>query len=110
MLNAPTQLRYQQVYQAPRFLDTKYLLSNYKWPDEPLNVNQHLYICLVDSDFISFRVEGTYINSESDNVRYGVAYFGENYNALRILSKQDFDTNTDLETRKLDTYLSAYVP
>lgn len=110
LLNAPTQLRYQQVYQSPRFLDTKYLLSNYRWPNEPLNVNQHLYICLVDSDFISFRVEGTYMNGESDNIRYCVAYFGENYNALRILSKQDFDINTDLQTRRLDTYLSAYVP
>ena len=110
LLNAPTQLRYQQVYQAPRFLDSKYLLSNYKWPEEPLSVNQHLYLCLVDSDAISFRVDGAYINRKNDNIRYAVAYFGENYNVVRIVTKQDFDINTDLETRKLDKHLSAYVP
>ena len=110
LLNAPTQLRYPQEYKAPRFLDSKYLLSNYKWPEEPLSVNQHLYICLVDSDAISFRVDGSYMNRKSENIRYAVAYFGENYNVVRIVTKQDFDTNTDLETRKLDKHLSAYVP
>ena len=110
LLNAPTQLRYPQEYQAPRFLDSKYLLSNYKWPEEPLSVNQHLYLCLVDSDAISFRVDGAYMNRKNDNIRYAVAYFGENYNVVRIVTKQDFDTNTDLVTRQLDKHLSAYVP
>ena len=110
LLNAPTQLRYPQEYKAPRFLDSKYLLSNYKWPNEPESVNQHLYICLVDSDAISFRVDGAYMNRKNDNIRYAVAYFGENYNVVRIITKQDFDTNTDLETRQLDKHLSAYVP
>ena len=110
LLNSPTQLRYQQVYQAPKFLDTKYLLSNYKWPNEPLSVNQHLYICLVDSDSISFRVDGTYMNRKYNNVRYAVAYFGEDYDVVRIVTKQDFDTNTDLETRDLGNHLSSYVP
>ena len=110
LLNAPTQFQYQQVYQAPRFLDTKYMLSNYKWPNEPESINQHLYICLVDSDQISFRVEGEYMSREYINIRYAVAYFGENYNVVRIVTKQDFDTNTDLDTRKLDKHLSSYVP
>ena len=110
LLNAPTQLRYPQEYKAPRFLDSKYLLSNYKWPNEPESVNQHLYICLVDSDAISFRVDGAYMNRKNDNIRYAVAYFGENYNVVRIVTKQDFDTNTDLVTRQLDKHLSAYVP
>ena len=110
LLNAPTQLRYPQEYKAPRFLDSKYLLSNYKWPEEPLSVNQHLYLCLVDSDAISFRVDGAYMNRKNDNIRYAVAYFGENYNVVRIVTKQDFDTNTDLVTRQLDKHLSAYVP
>ena len=86
------------------------MLSNYKWPNEPESVNQHLYICLVDSDQISFRVDGTYMNRKYDNIRYAVAYFGENYNVVRIVTKQDFDTNTDLDTRKLDKHLSSYVP
>ena len=110
LLNAPTQLRYPQEYKAPRFLDSKYLLSNYKWPNEPESVNQHLYICLVDSDSISFRVDGAYMNRKYDNIRYAVAYFGENYNVVRIVTKQDFDINTDLVTRQLDKHLSAYVP
>ena len=110
LLNAPTQLRYPQEYKAPRFLDSKYLLSNYKWPNEPESVNQHLYICLVDSDAISFRVDGAYMNRKYDNIRYAVAYFGENQNVLRIVTKQDFDTNTDPVTRQLDKHLSAYVP
>ena len=110
LLNAPTQLRYPQEYKAPRFLDSKYLLSNYKWPNEPESVNQHLYICLVDSDAISFRVDGAYMNRKYDNIRYAVAYFGENYNVVRIVTKQDFDINTDLVTRQLDKHLSAYVP
>ena len=42
------------------------------------------------------------MNRKYDNIRYVVAYFGENYNVVRIVTKQDFDTNTDLETRKLD--------
>ena len=110
LLNAPTQLRYPQEYKAPRFLDSKYLLSNYKWPNEPESVNQHLYICLVDSDAISFRVDGAYMNRKNDNIRYAVAYFGENYNVVRIVTKQDFDINTDLVTRQLDKHLSAYGP
>ena len=109
IVNSQTQLQYKQLYQAPRFLDTKYLMRNYKWPDEPESVNQHLYICLVDSDAISFRVDGTYMNRKYDNVRYAVAYFGENYNAIRIVTKQDFDINTDLETRDLGNHLSGYV-
>lgn len=109
IVNSPTQLQYKQLYQAPRFLDTKYLMRNYKWPNEPESVNQHLYICLVDSDAISFRVDGAYMNRKYDNVRYAVAYFGENYNAIRIVTKQDFDINTDLETRDLGNHLSGYV-
>lgn len=109
IVNSPTQLQYKQLYQAPRFLDTKYLMRNYKWPDEPESVNQHLYICLVDSDAISFRVDGTYMNRKYDNIRYAVAYFGENYNAIRIVTKQDFDINTDLQTRDLGNHLSGYV-
>ena len=109
LLNAPTQLRYPQEYKAPRFLDSKYLLSNYKWPNEPESVNQHLYICLVDSDAISFRVDGAYMNRKYDNVRYAVAYFGEDYNVVRIVTKQDFDVNTDLQTRDLGNHLSGYV-
>ena len=110
LLNAPTQFQYQQVYQAPRFLDTKYMLSNYKWPNEPESVNQHLYICLVDPGLISFRIDGLYMNRLDNNVRYSVAYFGENYNAIRIVTAQDFDTNTDLATRDLGNFLSGYVP
>lgn len=109
LLNAPTQFQYQQVYQAPRFLDTKYMLSNYKWPNEPESVNQHLYICLVDSNQICFRVNGTYMSRKSNNIRYAVAYFGENYNVVRIVTKQDFDINTDLQTRDLGNHLSGYV-
>ena len=85
-------------------------MRNYKWPDEPLSVNQHLYICLVDSEQISFRSKGGYFSKKIDNARYAVAYFGKDYNAIRIVTKQDFDINTDLETRDLGNYLSGYVP
>ena len=110
IVNSPTQLQYKQIYQAPRFLDTKYLMRNYKWPDEPESVNQHLYICLVDSEQLSFRSKGGYFSKKTDNARYAVAYFGKDYNAIRIVTKQDFDINTDLETRDLGNYLSGYVP
>ena len=109
IVNSPTQLQYKQLYQAPRFLDTKYLMRNYKWPDEPESVNQHLYVCLVDSDVMCFRTDGAYIGRKSENIRYAVAYFGKDYNAIRIVTKQDFDINTDLETRDLGNHLSDYV-
>lgn len=110
LLNSPTQLQYKQIYQAPRFLDTKYLMRNYKWPNEPESVNQHLYICLVDSEQLSFRNKGGYFSKRNENARFAVAYFGKDYNAIRIVSKQDFDINTDLETRDLGNFLSGYVP
>ena len=109
LLNAPAQLQYKQLYQAPRFLDTKYLMRNYKWPNEPESVNQHLYICLVDSDSICFRVNGTYMSRARNNIRYAVAYFGEDYDVVRIVTDQDFDINTDLQTRDLGNHLSGYV-
>ena len=109
IVNSPTQLQYKQLYQAPRFLDTKYLMRNYKWPNEPESVNQHLYICLVDADAICFRVNGTYMSRARNNVRYAVAYFGEDYDVVRIVTDQDFDINTDLQTRDLGNHLSGYV-
>lgn len=110
IVNSPAQLQYKQLYQAPRFLDTKYLMRNYKWPAEPESVNQHLYICLVDPDVLCFKNKGSYFSKQNDNARYAVAYFGENYNAVRIVSKQDFDINTDLQTRDLGNFLSGYAP
>ena len=96
IVNSPAQLQYKQIYQAPRFLDTKYLMRNYKWPGEPESVNQHLYVCLVDSEVLCFKNKGSYFSKDKDNARYAVAYFGKDYNAIRIVSKQDFDINTDL--------------
>ena len=61
-VNSPAQLQYKQIYQAPRFLDTKYLMRNYKWPAEPESVNQHLYICLVDPEFLGFKNKGSYFS------------------------------------------------
>lgn len=29
---------------------------------------------------------------------------------MRLVSRQDFDLNTDLDTRKMDSFLSGYVP
>ena len=110
IVNSPAQLQYKQIYQAPRFLDTKYLMRNYKWPNEPESVNQHLYICLVNPDVLCFRNKGSYFSKDRDNARYAVAYFGKDYNAVRIVSRQDFDINTDLETRDLGNFLSGYVP
>lgn len=109
-VNSPAQLQYKQIYQAPRFLDTKYLMRNYKWPDEPESVNQHLYVCLVNPELLCFRSKGSYFSKQNDNARYAVAYFGKDYNAVRIVSKQDFDINTDLQTRDLGNFLSGYVP
>lgn len=36
------------------------------------------------------------MSRKSNNIRYAVAYFGEDYNVVRIVTKQDFDINTDL--------------
>ena len=109
MINLPSTVDARQIYSAPRFLDTRYFKTIYKWPGEQ-NVNQHLYICLMDSEVQAVKSQGTYFTWDNHHSRFVLAYFRKNDSLIRLVSRQDLDLNTDLETRKMDSFLSGYVP
>lgn len=89
-------------------MDTKYGMANYRWPGEN-NVNQHLYINLIDWRTICVREQGSYFG-KNDNAKFAVMYEDRTHVHLRVVSGQDFDTATDLDTRQMDQYLSGYAP
>lgn len=109
MINLPSTVDARQIYSAPRFLDTRYFKTIYKWPGEQ-NVNQHLYICLMDSEVQAIKSQGTYFTWDNHHSRFVLAYFRKNDSLIRLVSRQDLDINTDLDTRKMDSFLSGYVP
>ena len=109
IINLPSTVDARQIYSAPRFLDTRYFKTIYKWPGEQ-NVNQHLYICLMDSEVQAIKSQGTYFTWDNHHSRFVLAYFRKNDSLIRLVSRQDLDINTDLETRKMDSFLSGYVP
>lgn len=109
MINLPSTVDARQIYSAPRFLDTRYFKTIYKWPGEQ-NVNQHLYICLMDSEVQAIKSQGTYFTWDNHHSRFVLAYFRKNDSLIRLVSRQDLDLNTDLDTRKMDSFLSGYVP
>lgn len=109
MINLPSTVDARQIYSAPRFLDTRYFKTTYKWPGEQ-NVNQHLYICLMDSEVQAIKSQGTYFTWYNHHSRFVLAYFRKNDSLIRLVSRQDLDINTDLDTRKMDSFLSGYVP
>lgn len=111
IVNAPTSLQYKQLYSAPHFLDTRYGIANVHFDGEVDGVNQHLYICLVSPTEQLFRVQGEYWVQQKHNSAYMMLYDDlQGHIASRLVSYQDFDINTDLETRQMGTYLSSYVP
>lgn len=109
MINLPSTVDARQIYSAPRFLDTRYFKTIYKWPGEQ-NVNQHLYICLMDSEVQAIKSQGTYFTWDNHHSRFVLAYFRKNDSLIRLVSRQDLDINTDLDTRKMGSFLSGYVP
>lgn len=109
MINLPSTVDARQIYSAPRFLDTRYFKTIYKWPGEQ-NVNQHLYVCLMDSEVQAIKSQGSYFTWDNHHSRFVLAYFRKNDALMRLVSRQDFDLNTDLDTRKMDSFLSGYVP
>ena len=109
MINLPSTVDARQIYSAPRFLDTRYFKTIYKWPGEQ-NVNQHLYVCLMDSEVQAIKSQGSYFRWDNHHSRFVLAYFRKKDALMRLVSRQDFDLNTDLDTRKMDSFLSGYVP
>lgn len=102
------------MYSAPKFLDTRYGIANIKFKGEHTSGgdtgNQHLYICLMDSEVQAIKSQGTYFNWNTHHSRFVLAYFGKDNTWIRLVSKQDLDINTDLDTREMDSFLSGYVP
>ena len=114
IINNPIGLQYKELYSAPRFLDTRYGIANINFKPEHTSgdviENQHLYICLMDSEVQAIKSQGTYFKWDNHHSRFVLAYFGKNNTWIRVVSRQDLDINTDLETRKMDSFLSGYVP
>lgn len=109
MVNLPSTVDARQIYSAPRLFDTRYFKTIYKWPGEQ-NVNQHLYICLVDYRQVAIREQGAYFSDETGWAKFAVMYENDNQVHLRVVSGQDFDLNTGLSDRRMSEYLSSYVP
>ena len=64
----------------------------------------------MDSEVQAIKSQGTYFTWDNHRSRFVLAYFGKNNSLIRLVSRQDLDLNTDLDTRKMDSFLSGYVP
>lgn len=64
----------------------------------------------MDSEVQAIKSQGTYFTWDNHHSRFVLAYFRKNDSLIRLVSRQDLDINTDLDTRKMDSFLSGYVP
>ena len=64
----------------------------------------------MDSEVQAIKSQGTYFTWDNHHSRFVLAYFRKNDSLIRLVSRQDLDLNTDLDTRKMDSFLSGYVP
>lgn len=64
----------------------------------------------MDSEVQAIKSKGTYFRWDYHHSRFVLAYFRKNDSLIRIVSRQDLDLNTDLDTRKMDSFLSGYLP
>lgn len=110
IINNPIGLQYKELYSAPRFLDIKYCCSNYRFEGEDDNINQHTYINIIDAENQWIRTDGYYYEYERDKTRWVFMYSDGEKAIVRVVTNQDLDINTDLNTRQLDTYVKNYEP
>lgn len=117
MIDLPSTIDGRQMFRAPRYLDVKYMQARYKFDGEPGYIWQHAYICLgtTEQTYVKFNNDylAAHFTDDGLSAVYAMMFFGDgkpSYDVVEVITPQDLDINTDLNTRGMNSYNFNYSP